>query len=146
MGDTCLFINQQKKKKKIKKTATMLSSKCSFLQEKQNVPRQRSSQRAWTYIEDNQVKTLYSRYNCTAWCSEMGSLTSLDVPELHASGDIREPISLHQAVLPDRKTHRTTDLNFAIIRFSPQSFLFGGNTKGTTKKPRIKDFFTKTQK
>ena len=34
----------------------------------------------------------------TAWCSEIGSLTSLDAPELHASIDVREPISLHQAV------------------------------------------------
>ena len=35
----------------------------------------------------------------TAWCSEIGSLRSLDdAPELHASSDVREPISLHQAV------------------------------------------------
>ena len=34
----------------------------------------------------------------TAWCSEIGSLTSLDAPELHSSSDVREPISLHQAV------------------------------------------------
>ena len=33
----------------------------------------------------------------TAWCSEIGSLTSLDAPELHAASDVREPISLHQA-------------------------------------------------
>ena len=31
-------------------------------------------------------------------CSEIGSLTSLDAPELHASSNVREPISLHQAV------------------------------------------------
>ena len=37
-------------------------------------------------------------YQCTAWCSEIGSLRSLNAPELHASGDAREPISLHQAV------------------------------------------------
>ena len=29
-----------------------------------------------------------------AWCSEVGSLTSLDAPESHASSDVREPISL----------------------------------------------------
>ena len=34
----------------------------------------------------------------TAWCSEIGPLRSLDAPELHASRDVREPISLHQAV------------------------------------------------
>ena len=34
----------------------------------------------------------------TAWCSEIGSLTSLDAPEFHASGDLREPILLHHAV------------------------------------------------
>ena len=36
----------------------------------------------------------------SAWCSEVGSLTSLHAPELHhsASSDVREPISLHQAV------------------------------------------------
>ena len=37
---------------------------------------------------------------CTAWCSEIGSLTLLDAPELHASSDVREPISLHQVVHP----------------------------------------------
>ena len=36
--------------------------------------------------------------SCTAWCSEIGSLQSSDAPELHASSDVREPISLHQAV------------------------------------------------
>ena len=35
----------------------------------------------------------------TAWCSEIGSLTSQDASEFHASSDVREPISLHQAVL-----------------------------------------------
>ena len=35
----------------------------------------------------------------TAWCNETGSLTSLDAPESHASSDVREPISLHQAIL-----------------------------------------------
>ena len=34
----------------------------------------------------------------TAWCSEIGSLASPDAPEFHASSDVREPISLHQAV------------------------------------------------
>ena len=37
--------------------------------------------------------------DCTAWCSEIGSLMSLNAPELHASSDVREPISLHHAVL-----------------------------------------------
>ena len=38
---------------------------------------------------------------CTVWCSEIGSLTSLDAPSLglHASSDVREPISLHHAVM-----------------------------------------------
>ena len=35
----------------------------------------------------------------TAWCSEIGLLQSLGAPELHASSDVREPISLHQSVL-----------------------------------------------
>ena len=34
----------------------------------------------------------------TAWCNEIGSLASLNAPDLHASSDVREPISLHQAV------------------------------------------------
>ena len=34
----------------------------------------------------------------TAWCSEIGSLTSLDALELYASSDVRAPRSLHQAV------------------------------------------------
>ena len=32
------------------------------------------------------------------WCSEICSLMSLDAPEFHAFSDVREPISLHQAV------------------------------------------------
>ena len=40
----------------------------------------------------------------TEWCSEIGSLMSLDVPELHASTDVREPISLHQAVVEQSHT------------------------------------------
>ena len=35
----------------------------------------------------------------TAWCSETGFLTSLDACNSGASSDVREPISLHQAVL-----------------------------------------------
>ena len=37
---------------------------------------------------------------CTARCSEIGShdQESLDAPEFHTSSDVREPISLHQAV------------------------------------------------
>ena len=34
----------------------------------------------------------------TAWCSEIGPLRSLAAPELYASRDVREPISLHRAV------------------------------------------------
>ena len=36
---------------------------------------------------------------CTAWCSEIGSLTSLDACNSGASSDVREPISLHQTYL-----------------------------------------------
>ena len=39
----------------------------------------------------------------TTWCSEIGSLTSLNALEFHAFSDVREPISLHQAVI-----HRIT--------------------------------------
>ena len=35
---------------------------------------------------------------CTACCSKIGSLTSLDAPGLHASSDVREPSSLRQAI------------------------------------------------
>ena len=44
---------------------------------------------------------LFTRFCCntsTAWCSETGSLTSLDACNSGASSDVREPISLHQAV------------------------------------------------
>ena len=40
---------------------------------------------------------------CTAWCSEIGSLTSLHACNSGASSDVREPISLHQAVHPYNK-------------------------------------------
>ena len=36
--------------------------------------------------------------SCTAWCSEIGSLTSRDGCNSRASSDRRGPISLHQAV------------------------------------------------
>ena len=36
--------------------------------------------------------------NNTAWCSEIGSLMLLDALELHGFSDVRERISLHQAV------------------------------------------------
>ena len=35
---------------------------------------------------------------CRAWCSEIGSPTSLQLQFLHTSSDVRELISLHQAV------------------------------------------------
>ena len=45
------------------------------------------------------VKIHCDFYGCTAWCSEIGSLTSLDVRNSGVFSDVREPISLHQAVL-----------------------------------------------
>ena len=39
----------------------------------------------------------------TAWCSEIGSLTSRDARNSGASSDRRGPISLHQAVLEIEK-------------------------------------------
>ena len=39
--------------------------------------------------------------SCTAWCSEIGSLTSLGTWNSGASCDARDPISLHQAVYYD---------------------------------------------
>ena len=41
--------------------------------------------------------------SCTAWCSETGSLMSLDACNSGASSDRREPISLHQAVSDEKK-------------------------------------------
>ena len=35
----------------------------------------------------------------TVWCSEIGSLTSLDACNSGACNDVREPVSLHQGVL-----------------------------------------------
>ena len=35
---------------------------------------------------------------CTTWCSEIGSLTSLDACNSGASCDVRQPISLHHVV------------------------------------------------
>ena len=45
-----------------------------------------------------QAHDLSSMHSPTAWCSEIASLWSLDAPELRPSSDVREPISLHQAV------------------------------------------------
>ena len=48
---------------------------------------------------DNQAQcNVYIHLN-TVWCHEIGSLASLDACSSGASSDIREPISLHRAVL-----------------------------------------------
>ena len=44
------------------------------------------------------LRVSYSTLVYVAWCSEIGSLASLNAPEFHAFSDVREPISLHQAV------------------------------------------------
>ena len=56
-----------------------------------------------------------SRVICTAWCSEIGSLTSLAAPEFHAYGDVKEPISLHQAVFAERIQRPLLIHNFHIM-------------------------------
>ena len=59
----------------------------------------------------------------TAWCSEIGSLWSLDAPELDTCiSDVREPISLHQAVDAGIRI-------YIIIQGSPQEFLPAGKKK-----------------
>ena len=49
------------------------------------------------------VETPYFFLPCksvnTAWCSEIGSLTPLDACNSGASSDVREPVSMHLAVL-----------------------------------------------
>ena len=58
-------------------------------------------QRQWLpEVQSLSVQSLYKSCGptCTAWCSEIGSLTSLDACNSGASSDVREPISLHQAV------------------------------------------------
>ena len=54
-------------------------------------------------LEDNAThehdqKGWWAYVHSTAWCSEIGSLASLHLQLLHASSDVREPISLCQAV------------------------------------------------
>ena len=48
-------------------------------------------------VSDHMLEGYYCA--CTAWCSEISSLTSLDACNSGASSDRRKPISLHQAVL-----------------------------------------------
>ena len=47
------------------------------------------------YFTEN---TGFDSCTCTEWCGEIGSPTSLDACNSGASSDVREPISLHQAV------------------------------------------------
>ena len=68
---------------------------------------------------ENNYTDTFNMHTCTAWCSEIGSLTSLNAPELHSSSDIREPISLHQAVLPTGYTLSTA--TFTLERYITQS-------------------------
>ena len=60
----------------------------------------RCSENVWSGIgEANQCPTLLVLCMWhTAWCSEIGSLTSLHACSLGASSDVREPISLHHSV------------------------------------------------
>ena len=44
------------------------------------------------------VTAKHAATRCTAWCSEIGSLTSLDSWNSGASSDAREPFSLHQDI------------------------------------------------
>ena len=53
----------------------------------------------------------------TVWCSEIGSLTSLDACNSGASSDVREPISLHQAVCYCRTTNFRVRLIFRESQF-----------------------------
>ena len=65
---------------------------------------------------------------CTAWCSEIGSLWSLDAPDLHAPSDVREPISLHQTVshvlFEVREIVSTTDPCWTYTSISWSVFVF----------------------
>ena len=61
-----------------------------------------------------QVRSLHNE--CTAWCSEIGSLRSLDAPELHAYSDVREPISLHQAVQKEQLLAVTVSIDWVQVR------------------------------
>ena len=50
-----------------------------------------------SYCVNRMIARLSEIVSCTAKCSEIGSLTSLDVAQVHSS-DVREPISLHHSV------------------------------------------------
>ena len=52
----------------------------------------------------------------TAWCSEIGSLTSLDACNSGASSDVRGPISLHQAVSITSVQLFTGRCKFAVVK------------------------------
>ena len=59
----------------------------------------------WTYSS-------YCLAAHTEWCSEIGSLTSLDAPELHAFSDIRDPISyMHIHAYTQSSTHAHTHMH-----------------------------------
>ena len=67
-----------------------------------------------------------SSSSCTAWCSEIGSLASLDAPEFHAFSDIRKPISLHQA-LSYTSMHSRTPHAHSAIQFVSSHFILPYN-------------------
>ena len=78
---------------------------------------------ASTFLDHQAAHCVYAnicRSTCTAWWSEIGSLRSLDTPELHASSDVREPISLHQAVsVPLGDYHKVVHAPHQITSQSP---------------------------
>ena len=56
----------------------------------------------------------------TAWCSEIGSLTSPDEWNSGASSDVREPISLHQTVYAYSKLSKLAQLYAVVVPNSSQ--------------------------
>ena len=57
------------------------------------------------FLTDKRTDSHLRTSVCADWCSEIGSLTSLDACNSGASSDHREPISLHQAVHTYARTH-----------------------------------------
>ena len=100
----------------------------------ENKPKKRKSKISQSTSQRMKVKTIFrtkktpketangSRWKgSSAWCSELGSLTSLDACNSGAANDVRQPISLHQAV---RNTIEPWSSWLAVVRCDITAQLF----------------------
>ena len=74
----------------------------------------------WSFVQNQNAilkwACIHAEVASTAWCSEIGSLTSPDAWNSGASTDVREPISLHPAAESQQWYDNTGGLHQQVVR------------------------------